>query len=70
MQSLQELKSISQLSRKRKKYLIKQTCFISKIFIDSYFNQYELFRVTNALREYNKMKEEIKNLENALDYTI
>ena len=69
MQSLQELRSISQLWRKRKKILDKID-FISKIFIDSYFNQYELFRVTNALREYNKMKEEIKNLENALDYTI
>ena len=69
MQSLQELRSISQLSRKRKKILNKID-FISRIFIDSYFNQYKLFRVPNALREYNKMKEAIKNPENALEYTI
>ena len=69
MQSLQELRSISQLSRKRKKILNKID-FISRIFIDSYFNQYKLFRVSNALREYNKMKEAIKNPENALEYTI
>lgn len=65
MQSLQELRSISQLSGKRKKILDKID-FISKLFIDSYFSQYELFRVPNALRDYNKMKESIQNPENAL----
>ena len=30
----------------------------------------EFVTVNNMLREYNKMKEEIKNPENALEYTI
>ena len=44
--------------------------FISKTLIDSYANHHEFVTVNNMLREYNKMKEEIKNPENALEYTI
>ena len=45
--------------------MTKQTCLISKVFIDSYINHDEFFIVTNAMREYKKMKEEIKNPKNA-----
>ena len=41
--------------------------FISKALIDSYINHDEFVSVNNALREYNEMKEEIKNPENALE---
>ena len=43
---------------------------ISKALIDSYINHDELFLVNNVLRQYNEMKEEIKNPENAVEYTI
>ena len=32
-----------------------------------YTNYWEFFSVNNVLREYNEMKEEIKNSENALE---
>ena len=41
--------------------------FISKALIDSCINHDEFVSVNNALREYNEMKEEIKNPENALE---
>ena len=74
MQSLQELKSVSQLSRKREKkhdktVLLAKTklntvkVLISKALIDSYINQDEFILVNNMLREYNEVKEEIKNPE-------
>ena len=43
---------------------------ISKALIDSYINHDELFLVNNVLRQRNEMKEEIKNPENAVEYTI
>ena len=43
---------------------------ISKALIDSYINHDELFLVNNVLRQCNEMKEEIKNPENAVEYTI
>ena len=43
---------------------------ISKVTIDSYINHGEVLSVNNLLREYNEMKEEIKNPKNALEYTI
>ena len=43
---------------------------ISKALIDSYINHDELILVNNVLRQYNEMKEEIKNPENAVEYTI
>ena len=43
---------------------------ISKVLIDSHINHDEFVSVNNALRKYNKMKEEIENLENAVEYTI
>ena len=50
--------------------MIKQSCLTSKIFIDSYNNHDEFVTVTRALIEYNKMKEEIKNPENDVEYTL
>ena len=43
---------------------------ISKVTIDSYINHGEVLSVNNLLREYNEMKEEIKNPKNALEYTM
>ena len=34
---------------------------ISKALINSYISHHELISVNNVLREYNEMKEEIKN---------
>ena len=43
---------------------------ISKALIDAYINHDKFVLVNNVLREYNEMKEEIKNPENAVQYTI
>ena len=43
---------------------------ISKALMDSYINYDEFVSVNNVLREYNKMKEEFKNRENTVEYTI
>ena len=50
-----------------KKY---QKVLISKALINSYINHNEFFSVNNVLREDNKMKQEIKNSDNAVEYTI
>ena len=42
---------------------------ISEALIDAYINHDELVSVNNVLREYNEMKEEIKNPKNAAEYT-
>ena len=39
---------------------------ISKFLIDSYISHDELVSVNNGLREYDEMKEEIKNRETFL----
>ena len=43
---------------------------ISKALIDSYISHDEFDSVKNALKEYNEMKEEIKNPENPVEYSI
>ena len=43
---------------------------ISKTLIDVYINHDEFVSVNNALIEYIEMKEEIKNPETSLEYTI
>ena len=44
---------------------------ISKALSDLYVNHDNKFvSVNNGLREYNEMKEEIKNPENAVEYAI
>ena len=42
----------------------------SKALIDSYISHGEFIGINNVLREYNKMKEEIKNPETSVEYTI
>ena len=43
---------------------------ISKALIDSYLSHDELVSVNNVSREYNEMKEEIKNPQTSVEYTI
>ena len=43
---------------------------MSEALIDSYISHDVFVLVNNILREYNGMKEEIKNLQNAVEYTI
>ena len=43
---------------------------ISKALIDSYISHDEFVSVNNVLREYNEMKNEIKNLEISVEYII
>ena len=43
---------------------------ISKALIDAYINHDEFASVNNAPKEYNEIKEEIKNPKNAVGYTI
>ena len=43
---------------------------VSKSLINSYISYDEFVSVNNALREYNKMKEGIKNPETSVEYTI
>ena len=43
---------------------------ISKTLIDSYVSHDEFISVNNMLREYYKMKKEIKNTETSVEYII
>ena len=43
---------------------------ISKSLIDSYISHDEFVSVSNVLREYNEMKEQIKSSEISVEYTI
>ena len=43
---------------------------ISKSLIDSHIGLDEFVSVNNVLREYNKVKEEIKNYENTKECTM
>ena len=43
---------------------------ISKALINSYISHDEFVSINNALREYYEMKEEIKNSETSVEYTI
>ena len=43
---------------------------ISKSLIDSYIGHDEFFSANNVLREYNEIKNEIKNSETSVEYTI
>ena len=43
---------------------------ISKPLADSYTNHDQSVSANNVLREYNEIKEEIKNPKNAVEYTI
>ena len=80
MYQLQELKSISQSSRKRKKkhdktVLLAKTklntigVLISKALTDSHINHEQFVSVNNVLKKYKKIEEEVKNPENVVEYT-
>ena len=43
---------------------------ISKALTDWYINHDEFVLVNNVLKVYNEVKKEIKNSENAVEYTI
>ena len=43
---------------------------ISKSSLDSYISHGEFVSINNVLREYYEMKEEIKNTETSVEYTI
>ena len=43
---------------------------ISKALINSYISHDQFVSVNNMLREYYEMKEEIKNPETSVEYTI
>ena len=43
---------------------------ISKALTDSYISHDEFISVNNVLREYYKIKKEIKNLETSVEYTM
>ena len=43
---------------------------ISKALIDSYISHDEFVSINNVLRKYYEMKEEIKNPETSVEYTI
>ena len=68
---MQELKSIIQLSKKRKRHnnivlraktkLNTLEALISKALTNSYINYEELVLVNNVLREHDSTKDEIKN---------
>ena len=80
MRSLQELKIKPIIKNKKKKHdkivLLSKTklntikVLISKSLRDSYINHDESLSVSNVLRKYNGMKEEVKNPRNAVEYTI
>ena len=43
---------------------------ISKALIDSCIHHDEFVLLNNVLREYNEMKNEIKSLQNSVEYAI
>ena len=71
---------MSQLPRKRKKHdkivypgkpkLDTIEVLISKSLIDSHISHDKFVSVNNVLKEYNDIEEEIKNYQNAVEYTI
>ena len=56
------------LLAENKLYTIK--VLIYEALFDLYINHDEFVSVNNVLREYNEMKEAIKNPENTMEYTI
>ena len=69
--AIKKYKSI--IKKKKKEYdkivllakskLLSVEVLISKVLIDSVINHNEFVLINNVLKEYNKMKEEIKNLK-------
>ena len=63
---IEGIKSITHHQKKKKETW--QYGVVSKNWL--YIKYEEFFLVNNLLRKYNKMNEEIKNPENAAEYTI
>ena len=66
---------LSQSSRKkRKKHIVLLVntleVLVSKALSDSYIDNDEFISVNNVLREYDEIKNVIKNPENVVEYTI
>ena len=81
MQSLQELKKYKSIIKKKEKkhdkivLLAKDKLntiktLISKVLIDLYISHDEFVLVNNVVREYNEIKEEIKNPKTSVEYII
>ena len=68
MQSLQELTSIK--STRKKKNKNDKIVLLEKAKPDTIEVLHDEFVSVNVLREYNEMKEEIKNSETSVKYTI
>ena len=60
----------SVIKKKRKKHNYTVLLAKTKALKYSYINHDEFVSVNNLLKEYNEMKEEIKNPENTVEYTI
>ena len=54
----------------RKAKLTTTEVVINKALLDFYINHGEFVSVNNVLREYNQMKEKIRNPKNVVEYTI
>ena len=50
--------------------LFTKTLIDSKVLINSHINHDEFVSMINILREYEEMKKEIKNPENAVEFTM
>ena len=80
MQSLQKVKGIIIIKKKRQKHdkivflgkdkLNNIEALISKSLIDSYISYDEFVSINTVLRSYYEMKEEIKNSEISVEYII
>ena len=81
MQSLQELKKYKSVIKKKEKkhdkivLLAKDKLntiktLISKVLIDLYISHDEFVLVNNVVREYNEIKEEIRNPKTSVEYII
>ena len=81
MQSLQELKKYKSIIKKKEKkhdkivLLAKDKLntiktLISKVLIDLYISHDQFVLVNNVVREYNEIKEEIKNPKTSVEYII
>ena len=75
---IKKYKSINKKKRKKHDHIVLLAktklnsieVLISKALIDLYINHDDFVSVNNVLREYNKIKEEIKNHKNAVEYAI
>ena len=76
MQSLQKLKNKKKGKNRNNILLLVNNelnttkSLISRALIVSYINHDEFVLVNNLLREFDEIKEKIKNSQNAVEYTV